>query len=237
MGVSAYHLLRKQHTEFFTKSFRFALPLGIIAALVTAGQGHHHGNAVAELQPAKLAAMEAHWETEKSAGMSLFVIPGEDGENIVEFGRIPGLLSLLAFNDPSATVIGLNDIPEDERPPVAITFWSFRIMVGLGTLFIAMMAWAWLRRNDIANQPLLLRAFLFAIPLPYIALEAGWTVAEVGRQPWIVQGLLKTSDAVSPALTTGMVGFSFFTIIALYTVLGLMGLGLMIHYVKKGPQH
>ena len=237
MGVSAYHLLKKQNLDFFKRSFQIAAPIALAMALFVAGQGHFHGNEVAQIQPAKLAAMEAHWNTTDYAPMSLFVIPGENGENPVEFLEIPGLLSLLAYNDPSATVKGLNDFPEDERPPVALTFWSFRIMVGLGTLMIALNALAWYRRKDIETRPMLLRALLFAIPAPYIALEAGWAVAEVGRQPWIVHGLMKTSDAVSPALGTGQVWFTFIMILAIYSVLGAASFYLLTTHAKKGPQH
>lgn len=237
MGISAWHLLRKSNVEFFKRSFRLALPLGIFASLFVAVQGHFHGNEVAAIQPAKLAAMEAHWETTDHAPMHLLVLPDPENErNSVEFIKLPSMLSLLAYNDPSATVKGLKDFPEDERPPVQLTFWSFRIMVGLGTLFIALMGWAWLKRKDIENQKALLWALLLAIPLPYLALQAGWAVAEVGRQPWIVYGIMRTSDAVSPAINAAQVWFSLGSIVAIYTLLGITGFWLIVHYAKKGPK-
>lgn len=237
MGISAWHLLRKSNTDFFLRSFRLALPLGLASALFVAGQGHFHGNEVAAVQPAKLAAMESHWETTDHAPMHLLVLPDPENErNSIELFKLPSMLSILAFNDPAATVKGLKDFPKEDRPPVQLTFWSFRVMVGLGTLFIALMAWAWLKRKDIENQKLLLWAMLLAIPLPYLALQAGWAVAEVGRQPWIVYGVMRTADSVSPAISAGQVWFSLGTIIAMYTLLGIAGFWLIVHFAKKGPK-
>jgi cytochrome d ubiquinol oxidase subunit I len=133
-------------------------------------------------------------------------------------------------------VKGLKDFPEDQRPPVSLTFWSFRVMVGLGTLFIALMAWAWTARKDPGNHPWLLKVLPWAIPLPYIALQTGWIVAEVGRQPWIVHGLMRTEDAVSPALGNGQVWFTLTAIMAIYTLLGLAGFWLIVRYARKGPE-
>lgn len=237
MGVSAWHMLKKQNIPFFKASFKIAAPLGLAMALLVAGQGHFHGNEVAELQPTKLAAMESHWHTQKGAGMSLLVIPDEKNEkNLVEAITIPNLLSWLAFNDPDAEVKGLLDFPKEDRPPVLITFLSFRVMVGLGTLFIALMGLAWLWRNVIEEKTLLLRALLFSIPLPVIALEAGWVLAEVGRQPWIVWGLMRTSDAHSIVVDPGQVWFSLIGMCLLYTVLGLAGFTLLAKYAAKGPE-
>ncbi len=237
MGISAWHLLRKSNTDFFLRSFRLALPLGLASALFVAGQGHFHGNEVAAVQPAKLAAMEAHWETTDHAPMHLLVLPDPENErNSIELFKLPSMLSVLAFSDPAATVKGLKDFPREDRPPVQLTFWSFRVMVGLGTLFIALMTWAWLKRKDIENQKLLLWAMLLAIPLPYLALQVGWIVAEVGRQPWIVYGVMRTADSVSPAISAGQVWFSLGSIIAIYTLLGAAGFWLIVHFAKKGPK-
>ncbi|WP_022661162.1 cytochrome ubiquinol oxidase subunit I [Paucidesulfovibrio longus] len=233
LGVSAWHLLRKNEMDLFRRSFRIAAGFAIVASLVVAVQGHLHGNHVAEIQPAKLAAMEAHFETQANAPMYLLQIPGQDG-NVLEALPIPSLLSILAFNDPNAVVKGLNDFPEDQRPPVVITFLSFRIMVGIGTLMILVAGLAWLKRNNIDDQKLLLRALPFMIPLPYIAIQAGWIVAEVGRQPWIVYGLMRTSDAVSP-VQPGQVGTSLVAMVLIYTLLGAAGIYLMARAAKKGP--
>jgi len=194
-------------------------------------QGHFHGNEMAELQPTKLAAMESHWHTQKGAGMSLLVIPDEANEkNAVEAITIPNMLSILAFNNPDAEVKGLLDFPKEDRPPVLITFLSFRLMVGLGTFFILLMGLAWLLRNVIEEKKCLLRVLLLSI------LEAGWVLAEVGRQPWIVWGLMRTSDAHSIVVEPGQVWFSLIAMCLLYTVLGLAGYTLMVKYAAKGPE-
>jgi len=145
-GISAWHLLRKQNVEFFSKSMNMALFTGLIAAAVVAGQGHFHGNLVAKLQPAKLAAMESHWETAKNAPMYLLQIPDEKNErNLIEALPVPSLLSILAFNDPDAEVKGLKDFAPADRPPVGITFLSFRVMVGIGTLMPLLMLFGYLK--------------------------------------------------------------------------------------------
>ncbi|XPV76701.1 MAG: cytochrome ubiquinol oxidase subunit I [Desulfovibrio sp.] len=237
MGISAYHLLRKNETEIFSRSFNIGAVVAVIGAILVAAQGHSHGNDVAKYQPEKLAAMESHWETQTNAPMYLLAIPNLNGEpgNMIEALPVPGLLSMLAFNDPNAKVVGLNDIPEDERPPVAITFFAFRTMVALGTIMPLLALFGYIKRKNITEYPRYLKLMLYAIPLPYIATEAGWIVAEVGRQPWIVYGMMKTSDAVS-VLQTGQVVFSFFTMVLLYSLLGAAGAFLMVKFVKKGPE-
>ncbi len=236
MGVSAYHLLRKQHISFFTKSFRMGLTFALIFSVAEIVQGHIHGSEVAKIQPTKLAAMEALWDTQSNAPQVLFLIPDEKNErNSVEIGKIPGALSMLAYHTPSATVKGLKDFPPEDRPPVALTFIAFRIMVGLGFLFVLLTGVGWLKRNKLMESPGYLKLMLFAIPLPYIALQAGWIVTEVGRQPWIVYNLMRTRDAVSP-IAASQVGFSLFTMVAVYTLLGAAGFYLIIKHIRKGPE-
>ncbi len=236
MGVSAYHLLREQHVSFFTKSFRLGLIFALIFSVAEVVQGHIHGAEVAKLQPTKLAAMEALWETQAGAPQTLFLIPDEKNErNLVEIGRIPGLLSLLAFHDSQAVVKGLKDFPKEERPPVLLTFLAFRVMVGLGFLFVLLTAIGWLLRDRLIVNPLYLRVMLYAIPLPYIALQAGWIVTEVGRQPWIVYGLMKTKDAVSP-IAASQVGVTLAAFLVVYGLLGLIAFYLMAQFAKAGPE-
>ncbi len=236
MGISAYHLLKKNQVDFFTKSFQIALVFGIVATFFVAIEGDMHGVHVSEVQPAKLAAMEAHWETASRAPIHMFAIPDEENEkNSIEIGSIPGLLSFLGYHDFDAEVRGLKSFPKDQRPPVWITFLAFRGMVGLGTYFILVMIVAWFRRNRLLESPLLLKVMLFSIPLPYIAIELGWVLAEVGRQPWIVYGLMRTSDAASPIagsqVLATLIGF-----VVLYGLLGAMGFYLMYRHAKKGPK-
>jgi len=208
-----------------------------IFSIVVAAQGHIHGNEVALIQPAKLAAMESHWHTQKNAPMYLLTIPDEANQkNSVEAIGIPGLLSMLAFNNPNAEVKGLLDFKPEDRPPVAITFWSFRIMVILGTLFPLLAFFGWWKSKKLTDYPAYLRLMLFAIPLPTIAIEAGWTVAEVGRQPWIVNGLMRTKDAVSP-VDPSQVAISLAAFIIVYAFLGAIDIYLLVKYAKKGPVH
>ncbi|WP_207262878.1 cytochrome ubiquinol oxidase subunit I [Desulfovibrio sp. Huiquan2017] len=234
VGISAWHLLRKNNTEFFQKSFNLGISVALVFALFTAFEGHIHGNNLSDTQPAKLAAMESHWETQTQAPMYLLVIPGEDG-NVLQALPLPGVLSFLAYNDFNAEVKGLNDFPKEDRPPVVLSFLSFRLMVGLGTLFILVAAFGFLVRSKVHNYPLFLKALPFCIPLPYIALWAGWTLTEVGRQPWIVYGLMRTSDAVSP-VGGAEVGFTLVLMTLLYALLGAVGIWLMVKLAKKGPE-
>ena len=234
MGISAWHLLRRNETDFFKKSFNFGVTVALIFSVVTAVEGHIHGNHMSLVQPAKLAAMESHWETQTNAPIYLLVIPGEDG-NLVEALPVPGALSFLAYNDFNAEVKGLNDIPKEDRPPITITFLAFRIMVGIGTLLPLLAGFGWIMRKRLDKFPLYLKILPYCIPLPYIAIWAGWTLAEVGRQPWIVYGLMRTSDAVSP-LGGGEVTFSFILMCTLYSLLGAAGVWLMIKLAKKGPE-
>ncbi|MEJ5300233.1 MAG: cytochrome ubiquinol oxidase subunit I [Thermodesulforhabdaceae bacterium] len=236
MAISAYHLLKKQHIDFFKRSFALGVSMALIFSVLEVIQGHMNGAEVAKYQPAKLAAMESFWETRDYAPQYLFIIPDEKNErNLVEIGKIPGLLSMLAYHSPKATVKGLKDFPKDERPPVAITFWSFRIMVGLGFLFPILAFIGWIKRKNIENHPRLLKLFLFALPLPYIALQAGWTLTEVGRQPWVVYGILKTNEAAS-VLEKSQVLFSLFGLVVLYTVIGIIAAYLIVKFVKEGPE-
>jgi cytochrome bd ubiquinol oxidase subunit I len=235
MGVSAYHLLKKQHVAFFTRSFKIGLALGLVFSVFLVIEGDMHGVHVSKVQPAKLAAMEAHWETMTQAPIHLFAIPDEKSEkNVVEFISIPGILSFLGYHDFDAEVKGLKDFPADERPPVLLSLISFRLMVGLGMLFPILTIYGWLKRKNLVDQPLYLKVMLFSIPLPYIAIELGWVLAEVGRQPWIVYGLMRTSEAVSPVASsqvwTTLTGF-----VVVYGLLGAVGVYLISKIVRTGP--
>lgn len=236
MGISAWHLLKKQHVEIFTRSFTIGIWVGFASALIVALTGDLHAVHVTQTQPAKLAAMESHWETQTQAPIVLFALPDEEGEkNRFEIGSIPGVLSLLGHHNINASVTGLKDIPKDERPPVLLTFLSFRTMVALGSLFILLTVVGVFYRKKLVETRWYLWSMLLAIPLPYIAIEMGWVLAEVGRQPWIVYGLLKTADAVSPIaqsqVMTSLIGF-----ILVYGLLGAAGFYLIAKAVAKGPE-
>lgn len=236
MGISAWHLLKKQHVEIFTRSFTIGIWVGFASALIVALTGDLHAVHVTQTQPAKLAAMESHWETQTQAPIVLFALPDEEGEkNRFEIGSIPGVLSLLGHHNINASVTGLKDIPKDERPPVLLTFLSFRTMVALGSLFILLTVVGVFYRKKLVETRWYLWSMLLAIPLPYIAIEMGWVLAEVGRQPWIVYGLLKTADAVSPIaqsqVMTSLIGF-----VLVYGLLGAAGFYLIAKAVAKGPE-
>lgn len=235
MGVSAYHLLKKQHIDFFTRSFHIGLACGLVGSLVVALEGDFHAKDVTEKQPVKLAAMESLWETTRQAPIYLLALPDEEnGRNAVQLLPIPGALSYLGHGDVNAEVRGLNDFPRDERPPVLLTFLAFRGMVALGAYFILIGFYAFLRRKKLLESPLLLKIMLFSIPLPYIAIQLGWVVTELGRQPWIVWGMMRTADAVSPIavsqVVTTLVGF-----VLVYGLLGFAGYYLIFKHARRGP--
>ena len=236
MGVSAYHLLKKKNIKLFTRSFRIALVFGLVFSLIVVIIGDLNGVIVAEKQPTKLAAMESLWETTTRAPVYLFALPDEENEkNKIEIGAIPGLLSLLVFHDIDAEVRGLNAFPREERPPVLITSFAFKGMVGLGFYFVLVTIIGWFKRNRLVGSPKFLKLMLLSIPLPYIAIELGWVVAEVGRQPWIVYGLMKTSDAASP-VAGSQVLISLIAFILVYGLLGATGFYLIYKNAKKGPE-
>jgi len=235
MGISAYHLLKKQHIDFFSRSFRIGLVCGLVGSLVVAVEGDLHAKDVTEKQPVKLAAMESLWETTRQAPIYLLAIPDEEnGRNAIALLPIPGVLSFLGHGDFNAEVKGLNAFPRDERPPVLPIFLAFRGMVALGSYFILITLYGMLRRNKLLESPLLLKAMLFSIPLPYIAIQLGWIVTELGRQPWIVWGMMRTSEAASPIaasqVITTLVGFTL-----VYSLLGFAGYYLIIKHAKQGP--
>ncbi len=238
MGISAYHILKKHNVEFFKRSFRMAAAFGLFAIIMVALIGDFHAAEVAKTQPTKFAAMESLWDTQKGVGYNLFVIPDTKNEcNAVEGPCVPNLLSLLAFHNPDAEIKGLKAFPKEERPPVLPTFWSFRVMVTLGfAMFVlAFMAVIYAKRGSLEAHPLFLAIMLFSIPLPYIAGQLGWIVAEMGRQPWIVYGVLKTSDAVSKSVSTIQVWASLLGFTVLYGALGVIDIYLLSKFAKKGP--
>jgi cytochrome d ubiquinol oxidase subunit I len=236
MGISAYHLLKKQHIEFFTKSFNIGLTFGLIFSVFIALEGDFHARHVTEVQPAKLAAMESLWETTTRAPIHLLALPSEAEErNIIQIGSIPGVLSFLGHHDFDAEIKGLKDFPKDERPPVLLTFVSFRLMVALGTYFILVTILGLVLRNKLLEYPLFLKLMMFSVPLPYLAIEFGWLLAEVGRQPWIVYGIMKTSAGVSP-IDIVQVATSLIAFVLVYTLLGAVGYYLIIKKAVKGPE-
>jgi cytochrome d ubiquinol oxidase subunit I len=236
MGVSSYHLLRGRDVPFFKRSFRVAVIFAVVFSLAEIVIGDLHGKQMVKAQPTKAAASEAVWETKKGAPMYLFVIPDEANErNSVELFGIPKLLSWVATGDANGEYKGLKTWPKEERPPVAVTFWSFRLMVALGLFFAVMSVIAWVKRNNPENSPGLLKVLLWMIPLPYLANQLGWTVTEIGRQPWIVYGMMKTADGAS-RVAGSQVGLSLAAFVLVYSVLGIVCFYLVAKYARKGPE-
>ncbi|KAA0894008.1 cytochrome ubiquinol oxidase subunit I [Oryzomonas rubra] len=238
MGVSAWHLLRNNENDFFKRSFRLAAVWAFVASLGVALTGDFHAVEIAKTQPTKFAAMESQWETKRGVGMNLLILPNASQEcNSVEALCVPNALSMLAFHDPNAEIKGLKDFPKELRPMVTPTFLSFRLMVGLGSFMIlaSLVAIFLSRRQNLEQQRWFLTLMVFAIPAPYLAEQFGWLVAELGRQPWIVYGVLKTADAVSKSISTTQVALSLLGFTVLYGLLGVIDIFLLIKYAKKGP--
>ncbi len=236
-GLHALMLLRKQHNDFHYKSFKIAATFATICALLQPISGDISAKDVAKRQPAKLAAMEALYTTEKPAPLLIGGIVDEKNKTVSKAIEIPGALSFLAHGDFKAEVKGLDQIPADEHPPVAITHYAFQVMAGLGTLMMLIAAiyffilW---RKKTVLTSSWLLKLFVFATPLGYIALEAGWVVTEVGRQPWIINGIMRTKDAVTPMPG---IAWSFYLFSAIYLSLSIIVIFLLYRQIKMVPVH
>ncbi len=238
MGVSAWHLLRANEIDFFKRSFRMAAVWAFVASVLVGMTGDFHAFEIAKVQPSKFAAMESIWETKKNAGMCLLLMPDPNGEcNAIESITIPGMLSFMAFHDTSGEIKGLKDFPKEMRPPVTPTFLSFRMMVGLGTFMIlaSLVGVILSRRAHFIEYRAFLYLMVLAIPAPYLAQQLGWLVAELGRQPWIVFGVMKTSDAVSKSVSATQIALSLLGFTVLYGFLGAIDIFLLVKYAKKGP--
>jgi cytochrome d ubiquinol oxidase subunit I len=238
MGVSAWHLLRKNENDFFIRSFKLAAVWAFVASIGVAVTGDLHAVLIAKYQPTKFAAMESQWETKRGIGMNLLLFPDVAREcNTIEQLCVPKAISYMAFHDGNAVIKGLKAFPKELRPPVTPIFISFRLMTGLGVLMIlASMAGIVLsRRQKFADYRSFLTLMVFAIPVPYLAEQFGWLVAELGRQPWIVYDVLKTVDAVSKSINTTQVILSLIGFTVLYGLLGAIDIFLLVKYAVKGP--
>jgi len=247
LGISAYHLLRKSgDQDFFTSSFKMAAIYGLVGSLLVIPVGHIQTQHAVETQPMKMAAAEALWNSEDPAALSLFTWGDETNRKDVFAIRIPFFLSLLSYGTPYGQVEGINQLqaqyqqqygPGDYVPPVFVSYWSFRIMVGAGfvMLLLALYAVYLAVEHNAAQKPRLLRLLVAAIALPYLANSTGWLLTEMGRQPWIVFGLMKTSQAVSPTVPAAMVAFSLAGFTLLYGALMIADVYLMVKAAKGDP--
>ncbi|CAH0294647.1 Putative cytochrome bd menaquinol oxidase subunit I [Pedobacter sp. Bi27] len=234
-GVHALMILRDRNKEFHLKAFKIAAIFACIGALLQPLSGDISAKDVAKRQPAKLAAMEALYKTEKPAPLLIGGIVNEKDKAVKGAIEIPGALSFLAHGDFSAEVKGLDQIPENEHPPVAITHYAFQIMVGIGTLLLLVSLtyfFTLFKKKPLTEKRWLLKLFVVAIPLGYIALEAGWVVTEVGRQPWIIYGVMRTKDAVTPMPG---IAYSFYIFSAIYVSLSLIVTFLLYRQIKMVP--
>ena len=235
-GIHAFMLLRDPRNAFHRRALSVALLLGAPAALVQPLSGDISARYVAKQQPVKLAAMEGAFETVRGAPLHIGGIPSVSERRTKYAIEIPHALSLLAFHELNAEVKGLDDFPQDVWPPVAVVHLAFDIMVGLGT-FLALLSaviliFRW-RKRDIVGNRWLLAAVAIASPMGFVCIEAGWTVTEVGRQPWVIYGILRTADAVTP-MPGLIVPFLSFTL--LYVFLGVIVAYLLYQQVLRSPR-
>jgi cytochrome d ubiquinol oxidase subunit I len=237
-GVAAWHLLRDAESAFARKAVKLAVTWGlVVSCLEVVPFGHLHAQQVARTQPEKFAAIEGLYSSQTGAPLVLFGVPFAAPPRIGAAVEIPGLLSWMAFGDTGAHVQGLDQFPPENRPPLWLTFVSFHNMVVLGMWFIALMAWsAWqLYRGKLFTDRRTLKALLYSLPLPVLACELGWMAAEVGRQPWIVYGLLRTGQAHSPTVTAAEIGFSLGLFGLVYLGLGALWLTMMVRKARVVP--
>lgn len=233
-GVHALMILRKKNEVFHAKAFRIAIVFGAIAALLQPVSGDISAKDVTKRQPAKLAAMEALFKTEAAAPLIIGGIPDEETQTIKYKIELPGMLSFLAHGDFTHEVTGLDKIPKENHPPVMVTHFAFQIMVGIGS-FLVLLALTYfisLKKKSWYNRKWFLRLFVVAIPLGFIAVEAGWVVTEVGRQPWIIYNVLRTADAVTPM--PGIV-YSFYMFTVIYLSLTAVVIYLLRRQIQMVP--
>jgi cytochrome d ubiquinol oxidase subunit I len=247
-GISAYKLARKQEVEMFKPTFQLAIIVALVSSVLTAVVGHSQAQHLIEKQPMKMAASEGLWNTTgESAPFTLFaIIDPASKENKAEV-QVPGVLSILAYNKLHGSVKGMNELnkeyqalygPGNYIPPVRTTFWSFRLMVGAGSLMIlaALYGTVAMVRNRLLINKLYLKLMVWTIALPFIANSTGWIMTEVGRQPWVVFGLQKTTDGVSPTVSAGMVLTSLIGFTVVYGLIAAALVYLFVHFVKKGVE-
>ena len=234
-GIHALMLRRNPRNAFHRRALAVALMVGGPAALLQPLSGDLSAKMVARSQPAKFAAMEGHFRTEQGAPFVIGGVPDMETRETRYAIRIPKVLSFLARGDFDAEVTGLDRVPRDEWPNVPLVHWSFQVMVGLGMFLVGctlLAAWTVLRKREPAEQPLLLGALVLASPMGFIATEAGWMVTELGRQPWVIQGVMRTSEAVTP-MPGLVVPFLFFS--GLYVLLAVAVVWLMRRQVLSSP--
>ncbi|MEW8958091.1 MAG: cytochrome ubiquinol oxidase subunit I [Moorella sp. (in: firmicutes)] len=247
MGISAFHLLRQSQLEPFRRSFQLALITGVICSLLVGAVGHFQGQYLVSAQPMKMAAAEALWESADPAPLALVaLVDAKNQTNTFEI-KIPALASFLAYNSFQGEVKGLKDLqaaaeasygPGNYIPPVAPVFWSFRLMVvaGLWLILLSLYSLYLWRRGRLEEKPLVLKALLWSIPVPYLANTAGWLMAEIGRYPWIVYGLQRVEAAISPGVSAAAILTTLVAFTLLYGVLAVADVYLLAKYARQGVE-
>jgi cytochrome d ubiquinol oxidase subunit I len=247
-GVACWHFLRGRNVEIFRNAAKLALIVGVPISALNLGVGSHLGVVITDYQPMKIAATEAQWDTCGPCSFSLFQIGGftEDDQTPTFSIQVPHLLSLLATDSWNGEVQGMNEVQREYQatygsgnyvPPVRTAYWGMRVMAYFGTLvFLVAAVGAFLyRRRRLERTRWFLWIGVVAIAFPYISALAGWILSEVGRQPWIVQGLLKTADANSPSVSTTTIALSLAVLGVLYLVLTLLNFVLLRRYARFDP--
>jgi cytochrome d ubiquinol oxidase subunit I len=236
ISVSAYYILKGKYLDFAKKSIVIALTLAIFASLFQLFTGDRSAIGISENQPAKLAAFEGHFDS-SPAPIYLFGWVNEKEQKVSYGIKIPGMLSYLIYGNMDKSVLGLNDIKPDERPPVNLVFQSYHIMVAIGfTLIgISVLSLLMIRKEKLFKKRWMLKLLVISVLLPQIANQLGWISAEVGRQPWIVYGLLKTKDAFSKSVSSGEIIFSLTLFTLIYLLLFILFIFLLDRKIKHGP--
>jgi cytochrome d ubiquinol oxidase subunit I len=237
LAVTAWHLKRGQHLHEAQRALRMTIVFIAIFVPVQIVVGDLHGGNTLEHQPVKLAAMEGLWESRSHVPMVLFAIPDQAAETNHGEVAIPNIASYYLTRDLDTVVKGLKSAPPDDRPPVAPVFFAFRVMVGIGILMLITAYWGlWLlSRRRLFETRAYLNACIAMLPAGFIGVLAGWTVTEVGRQPWVVYGLMRTRDAVSPSLTGGDVLTSIVLYVVVYLIVFGAGIFYMVRLARAGP--
>ncbi len=238
-SVGAYYLLSGKHTEFGRLSVALGVAVGAVFALTQLfPTGDMDSRNVTTYQPLKLATMEGLFETRYGAPLAIIGMPDTTQRTLLDPVELPEALSFLAYGSFRAEVKGLNDYPQDLWPPVQLTYYAYHIMVGLGTIFIAVLLLGvvlWWRRALFTTR-WFLWVLMLLLPFPYIANEAGWVTTEVGRQPWLVYGLLRTAAGASPTVVAGEAIFTLLGFAGMYALVGLLSLFLALRLVLQGPE-
>jgi cytochrome d ubiquinol oxidase subunit I len=239
-SVGAFYLLARRHEAYGRTFVKLAVQVGVVAAIVQLfPTGDAQGRMVARHQPVTLAAMEGLFETKEGAPLAIIGQPDVEKRRLDNPLLIPNLLSFLTYRRWKAEVKGLNEVPQDLWPDnIPLLYYSYHVMVGLGTLFIALMvtaAWKLWRGTLFASRGVLWTLML-ALPFPYIANTAGWITAEVGRQPWLIYGLMRTSEGVSRHVSAGNAWFTMLGFLGMYTVLSILFLFLVYREIERGPE-